>query len=191
MPIRALGQGDRSPSSAVIEDDWTFTMTGLTGFASFTLTNAPAGWWLKSVSIGGTNAADEPVFFAPGDVHQDITVLLAQPGASIRGRVVDDRGQPSGDYRVVAFSSDRRQWFIGSRRVKIAAGPNPDGSFEVAALPPGEYHVTAVDLVDGDAVSGEWQDPLFLDRLLPWARRVAVGDGERQEVELTLVRTGR
>jgi hypothetical protein len=49
----------------------------------------------------------------------------------------------------------------------------------------------AVDGIEGDLESGEWQNPDVLNRLSTSARRVSVGEGQRAAIELRLVRWAR
>ena len=45
-----------------------------------------------------------------------------------------------------------------------------------SCVPAGDYHLAAAD----DVEPGEWFDPSFLQRLLPGAVRVTIGEGERK-----------
>ncbi len=166
----------------------TFKMGGLIGGVRLVLTTAPPGWWLKSAIVGSTDAARDPVTFRTSDdSREDLTIVLADSAATITGGVVDEQGRPADDYWAIVFPVDRDQWFIGSPRVKTA-GPGAGGRFAVTSLPPGEYWVAAVDSIEGDSVSGDWQSPDLLNRLPTGARRVIAGEGQRVSTELRLVR---
>ena len=49
-------------------------------------------------------------------------------------------------------------------------------------LAPGDYYVTAVSARQTPG----WQDPQFLERLIPGAVKVTVGDGEEKTVALKI-----
>jgi hypothetical protein len=182
--------GGRAPL-ARIAGDTTFELRGLAGPTRFTLM-APGPWWLKSVDVGGINAADDPVVFAGrDDSRTDVTVVVSPTSGSIAGRVRDERGESPDDFRVLVFSTSRTRWFGGSRYVRIVAGPELDGGFTLPALVPDDYWVVAVDGIEGDLESGEWQNPDVLNRLSTSARRVSVGEGQRAAIELRLVRWAR
>jgi hypothetical protein len=190
LPSAGIGIIGRVPT-AQIADDGTFELRGLAGPTRFTLM-APGPWWLKSVDVGGINAADDPVVFAGrDDSRTDVTVVVSPTSGSIAGRVRDERGEPPDDFRVLVFSTNRTRWFGGSRYVRIVAGPELDGGFTLPALVPDDYWVVAVDGIEGDLESGEWQNPDVLARLPTSARRVSVGEGQRAAIELRLVRWAR
>jgi hypothetical protein len=150
------------------------------------------GYRLKSFDLGGVNAAEEPVLFeGTKDSRQDVTAVLSSDVATIAGRVTGEDGRDPDDYRVIVFSVDRTRWFTGSAYVEITAGPNVDGGYVVQDLPPGDYWVAAVDAVEGDASSGEWQTPEFLGRLTLPATRVSAGARQRVPADLRLIRRAR
>jgi protocatechuate 3,4-dioxygenase beta subunit len=172
--------------------DGTFEMRGLAGLTRLTVGRAPTGWWLKSVDIGGINAAETPVRFAArDDSRADVTVVFSAAAGTITGRVLDERGEPADDYRVLVFSIDRARWFGKSQYVRITGGPDIDGGFTMRSLPPGDYWITAVDAIDGDGAAGDWQNPDVLNSLVNSARRISVGEGQRASTELRLIRLQR
>jgi hypothetical protein len=180
-PVRGL-----RPDSE-IEPDGTFTMRGLIARSRIALARAPDGWWIKSAMIGGIDAAEDPVSFgAKEDSRDDVTIVLAHSGATIAGRVVDDRKRALDAYSVVVFSTNRNQWFDGSRYVRTA-GPENDGGFRVASLAPGEYYVAATDYLETDPTADGMKTPEALNGLARSAERVSIGEGQRRIVDLRLV----
>lgn len=180
-PVRGL-----SPDSA-IGSDWRFRMIGLLARSRIALARAPEGWWIKSAMIGGVDAAEDPVSFgAKEDSRDDVTIVLADNGATIAGRVVDDRKRALDVFNVVVFATDRTQWYEGSRYVKTA-GPENDGSFRVASLAPGEYYVAATDYLDTDPTAEGMKTTDALNGLARSAERVTIGEGQRRIVDLRLV----
>jgi hypothetical protein len=75
---------------------------------------------------------------------------------------------------VVAFSTDRANWRIGSRR-NLTARPATDGSYELADLPPGEYYLALV--TDLDPV--DWQLPESLESLSQTSVKIRVAEGAK------------
>ena len=73
----------------------------------------------------------------------------------------DRGGRAATDYYILVFSSDRKHWTPGSRRVRMTR-PATDGSFSVKGLPPGEYFLAALT----DLETGEWNDPALLEQLV-------------------------
>ena len=52
--------------------------------------------------------------------------------------------------------------------------PGTDGSYSIKGLPPGEYHLAALP----DLETGEWNDPVLLEQLVPSSAKVTLRDGE-------------
>ena len=84
-------------------------------------------------------------------------------------------------------STNRARWFASSPYIRMTGGPEVDDTFVIASLPPDEYWVAAVDAIDGDDVSGDWQNPDVLDTLIARARRVTLGEGQRAGVDLRMI----
>jgi hypothetical protein len=97
------------------------------------------------------------------DKPTDLTGVLKEPG-----------GRPATDYYILVFSSDRRYWTPGSRRVRMTR-PGTDGSYSVKGLPPGEYYLAA----PADLETGEWNDPVLLEELVRSSARITLRDGEK------------
>jgi hypothetical protein len=176
------------PSVAFMTGD-LFELRGLAGPTRISLSRAPAGYWLKSVEVAGVNAAVTPVSFdGPDDSRADVTVVVSAAGGAVTGRVVDDTGRAVESYRVVVFSRDTDRWFAGSAFVRITGGPEVDGTYTVRSLPPGDYWAVAVDSIEADGGSGDWQNPDVLTRLAPFASRLSVAAGQRVTAALRLLR---
>ena len=109
-------------------------------------------------------------------------MVLTTRGTEVSGSVTDDRGGRLTEYTAVLFSVDRALWYSDSRFLRRAT-PEPDGTFALRGMPPGQYFVAAVDRFP----AGLWQDPAFLDALAPFASRVALTDGERRSVTPRLI----
>jgi len=83
----------------------------------------------------------------------------------------------------VLFPEDAAQWVFPSRRVRMVR-VDQTGVFRAQSLPPGErYLAVAVDYLE----QGEFQDPLFLERMRGRATAFSLTDGENKNVDLTLV----
>ena len=74
-------------------------------------------------------------------------------------------------------------WVFPSRRVRMAR-VDQSGVFRLNALPPGErYLALAVDYLE----QGEFQDPVFLERMKGRATAFTLNEGENKNLDLTLV----
>jgi hypothetical protein len=172
-----------SNSSVGVNPDMTFTAGGLTERQTFRLGAVPEGWFLKSVTHRGVEITDTGYDFKPGERVSGIQILLTRRATTLTGVVQDDRGDPVGDYSVVAFSSDRGKWGYLTRFVR-SARPDQDGRFTIRALPPDDYLVVAVEYLE----SGQEFDPEQLRAWEPMATKVSVEEGGTQSVTLKLAR---
>jgi len=71
-------------------------------------------------------------------------------------------------------------------RAKLASASSTD-RWMVTGLPGGEYYVAAVDWMQGDELSGEWQSPEFLETLAREAAKLTVADDSQAAAKLTLI----
>ena len=184
---------DRAPSNESFlhrwraENDGTFEMTGLNGPRRLRLLAAPPSWTIRRVTADGVEVTDSVLSFGRRqDSIANLEILLTMRSAAVFGNVVDDRGRPVPDYTVVVFGTDPEQWHAESRFVKFTR-PKTDGTFLVRGLPAGEYYVAAVDWMQGDELSGEWQAPEFLESMSRAALRLTLSEGEDTATTPTLI----
>jgi protocatechuate 3,4-dioxygenase beta subunit len=181
-PVVARSRG------AALEGNAGFRMTGLVGPTRFAIGSAPEGWYLKSITIQGSDVTDRPFnFIRRGETVSGAEFVVSTSGASVSGRVVDERDSGVSEYAVAVFPVDREKWFEGSRHLRFARS-GADDSFRVSSLPPGDYWVAAVNVLDGNAAGGEWQNPAVLDALSTRAQRVSLREGEQRSATLRLIR---
>ena len=164
-----------SNTSVGVNPDMSFSASGLTERQTFRLGAVPDGWFLKSVTHRGLDITDAGYEFKPGEKVSGIQILLTRRATTLTGTVQGDRGDPTGDYSVVAFSSDRSKWGYLTRFVR-SARPDQDGRFTIRALPPDDYLVVAVEY---PLESGQEFDPEQLRVWEPVATKVPLGEGER------------
>ncbi|PYR24971.1 MAG: hypothetical protein DMF92_21465, partial [Acidobacteria bacterium] len=108
-------------------------------------------------------------------------VELTNRLTDLSGLVTNGRGAAVKDYSVVVFAQDRDKWTANSRYMRTGR-PDQDGRFKVTGLPPGEYHIVALDYVDMD----QWTEPDYLERVRSKATSVTIGEGERKSVDLKI-----
>jgi hypothetical protein len=198
--LRALAaDGDTAPgngtgpqvSIAAVRRDGTFELQGLAGPTRVVLGSAPPGWWIKSVEVGSIDAARDPVTFKGRvDSRDDVMVVVSSTGATLAGQAVDERSRAITEYWALVFAANPDLWFLGSPYLRVDY-PRADGRFRISALPPGDYWVAAIDSIEGDSVSGDWQDPARLNELVSSAQRIMLRDGAQATIELRVVRVVR
>ena len=170
------------PSPSDMRPDWTFEVRNLSGFRVLQADVASPDWALKRIMLDGRDVTDAVHDFREKDV-EDLELVLTKRAASVGGRVTDRDGRPIGNYSIVVFASDESRWKYPSRFIAMIR-PNQDGGFLVRGLPPEDYLVVAVPPVQGTM----WQDPEFLATLRGRATAVTLAEGEKQTLDLKLLR---
>ena len=172
--------------AAPLKEDGTFELTGLAGAVRLVV-HAPAGWWLKSVrGLGARTAADAIEAMGAGE---EVTLVVANTAATVRGRVLDDVREPG--RIVLLFAADEARRYSRSPYIKTV-NPDSAGRFAVMSVPPGDYFVAAVvqDMRD-QSIGDWWTDPDILLAFVPVASRIKVAEGEEVTTDLRLMRVPR
>jgi hypothetical protein len=184
---------DREPTvlrtSFTRERDGTFRMTGIFGLSRLRAPRMPGceTCYLKSVRINGVDAADTPFDFGlSGGTYRGAEVVISDAGATIEGRVDDEREARAAFLMVVLPASNALR-YRDSRFVKQAMKLR-DGRFEAAGLPPGEYIAVATNATDGGGLSLDPNDPDLSALLVSRGTRLTVLERERASVKLRLLR---
>jgi hypothetical protein len=136
---------------------------------------------VKAVLHEGRDITDTPLELKGGEVLSDVEVIVTDRVSTVAGSVLDDRNRPVGDATVLVFSTDRTKWLDDLRGVR-AVRPDQNGQFEVKGLPPGGYVAVAMAYVE----SGLWNDPEYLETVLPLGQELTVSEAGRHTVTLNL-----
>lgn len=138
-------------------------------------------WKLRSAMVDGRDLLDGPIEPVPGASITGVRLTLSDKRTQIAGSLQTASGQPTADYYVIAFSTDRSHWRAGSRRL-LSSRPATDGRFVFDDLPAGEYFIAA--LTDVDPL--EWQSAMFLEQVAPAAVTVSVAEGQKTVQDLRI-----
>lgn len=171
-----VGPGMTSVPPVVLNDDGTFEIKGV-GPSLYTMTvqlppEYGTVWKLRSAVVDGRDLLDTP-FQGPVSLR-DVTLTLSDKRTQVTGTMRTASGQAAGDYYVVAFSTERANWRVGSRR-NMTARPATNGTFEFADLPPGDYYLAV--LTDLDPL--DWQLPESLETLSQAGVRIRIAEGAK------------
>jgi hypothetical protein len=134
----------------------------------------PAGWAIAEVRMSGADVADLPIDLYSGDRHADVEIVLTGEETELAGTLTDAAGQPRFDVTLVAFATDSRYWWTGTRRIRLAR-PDTGGYYVMRGLPAGEYLLVAVS----GALPVEPADPQWLGSLSAGALTVQLPPGGR------------
>jgi protocatechuate 3,4-dioxygenase beta subunit len=174
VPARVIGS---------TQPDGTFIFDGI-GPGKWRVTAAalPTGWSLRSAVVAGRDTLDVPLDVRPGQPIANLTVTMTNRPTELTGTVSDAAGQPTSQYSMVGFSTDRSLWLTAPRRVSGAARLSSDGRYRITGLPPGDYYLAAL----GDFDPAQLGDPSFLESLVSSAVKVTLGEGERKVQDFTV-----
>ena len=116
-----------------------------------------------------------------GSEAATVQVVLTNRISELSG-AVKANGQPVTSASVVLFPEDAAQWVFPSRRVRMVRVDQTASSARDRSA--GErYLAVAVDYLE----QGEFQDPVFLERMRGRATAFSLTDGENKNLDLTLV----
>jgi hypothetical protein len=159
----------------------TFELSGLIGAQVLRVDRLPDGWVVKAIRANGRDITDTPLEFR-GSETATVQVVLTNRISQVSG-AVKANGQPVTPASVVLFPEDAAQWVFPSRRVRTVR-VDQNGVFRAGSVPPGErYLAVAVDYLE----QGEFQDPVFLERMRGRATAFSLTEGENKNLDLTLV----
>lgn len=161
-----------SQDNGRVKDDGTFEVTEVIGAHRISVNPLGPGWAVKAIEYDGKDYADVPIDVRAGQRLENVTIVVSNKFAAVRGTLQEEDGKPSAGM-VILFPEDPAKWAEGSRLVKTAR-PDSAGTFELRIVPAGDYLIAAVDY----AAPGAWDDPEFLQALRDKATKVTVRDGE-------------
>jgi hypothetical protein len=139
--------------------------------------DAPDGWAVKSVTLGGFDASDLAIDIA-GEQGVAVTVVLTDRLTDVSGTVAgaDDDGA-----HVVVFPADSGNW---TRRRVRSAQTDARGRFRIVGLPPAErYLAVAVRELD----EGQEADPEFLQQVQAAAAAFDLAADEKKVLDLKVL----
>jgi hypothetical protein len=177
--IGTTGQVTVGTTAAQVAPDGAFTIASVSpGRYRINVTLPNAGTWAyRSTAVAGQDTRDAPIDFRAS--MSDVVVTFTDRPSDLSGRVLAPSGAPPPDCYVILYSVDRAAWYPQSRRI-LASRPASDGSYLMRNVVPGEYFLVAVE----DVETSEWFDPEFLQRFLPMATKITIGEGEKKVQDL-------
>jgi hypothetical protein len=175
----------QSSDGGRVNAEGRFTFTGVTPDAYQFLTQwtnpaATGKWTIKASVANGRESFDAPLRVNAGETLE-WTITYTDAPSILAGEFQDRSGRAAPEYFILVFSTDRKYWTPGSRRIRMMR-PGTDGTFTTKGLAPGEYFLAALT----DLETGEWNDPALLDSLVKSSVKVTLRDGETTRQDLRI-----
>jgi hypothetical protein len=144
------------------------------------LDGLPEGWAVKQILVSDVDMVDDVIELSPGE-QRIALIILTDRLTDVSGVVTSN--DKTGATSVVVFPENSAKWIPRSRYVRrVEADPN--GSFRIRGLPPGEQYLAfATDYLD----DGEHLDPEFLTEIRNVAVPFTVDDADQRSLELKVV----
>lgn len=179
--INGMGMPGGVRPRQVVNDDWTFAITGIVGAARLRVT-LPEGWAVKAMTHGDRDIATVPVELKGGESLTGVRIVVTDRVGTLSGALVDEAATPVADGTIVMFSADTAKWFEASPFVR-AVRPDQKGQYRISGILPGDYLAVAPDYVE----QGMWNDREYLESVRPHAQRVRIEEGKAHVLSLPLV----
>jgi hypothetical protein len=171
--------GPTMPSSGRVDESGAFVLKKVASTKyRVSVSNLPAGSYLKSVLWNGREKLGEVLDFSAG-VGGDLQVILGTDGGAFDAKVTRDE-KPVSDATVVLLPED-----AGRRTRETTRSASTDGAGHAAFkdVPPGNYLAFAWENVE----EGDWFDPAFVKAAANDATRVTIGPKENQHADLRAI----
>jgi hypothetical protein len=141
------------------------------------------GWTFHSAMFKGTDISDAPLDLRGPDVT-DVVLTFTDRPSSLAGSVRSSTGALDTSALVLAFPVEAASPdFTGGLRRMRSARVSRTGSYQLSALPPGDYFVIAV----ADEAAAEFPSLAFVRTLIRRAARVTIADAESRAQDLITV----
>jgi protocatechuate 3,4-dioxygenase beta subunit len=141
--------------------------------------NAPGGWDVRSIMVGGVDASDTPVDLEDKDLAGAV-VTFTDKISALSGAVKGTQGAVDNAAAVVIFPTDNRTWtYNNPRRVRMTRA-SKSGTYTFNGLPDGDYFLIAIP----EEVASDWQDPRFLEAFSREATRISMVEGDKRTQDL-------
>src|SRR4029450_3120387 len=127
---------------ATMDDEFRFYGSDVFGALLVRVTELPAGWAVKAITLAGTDITDVPTVFKTEHDGQVHIVLTSKP-STLEGTVRGEGTSPPGEATVYVFGEDRDGWRMASPRTH-KSDADANGKFSVGGLAAGRYYAVAV-----------------------------------------------
>lgn len=161
-------------------EDGSFTLQGVTpGDFRVTLSNLPAGGYIKSMRLGNADVLNDGLHLT-GPPQSQLEIVIGSNAGTITGTVTDSLQKALPGRTVVLVPDVRLRQ--RSDLFKVATA-DAAGRFEIKGITPGEYKLFAWDTVE----PGAWQDPAFIAGYETAGRPTHIYEGTGENIQLQVI----
>jgi hypothetical protein len=176
----ALEQGLGGTPQSRVDKDGNFALDGIPAGLHFIRPQSQTrGWMLRSVTLNGRDITDTPLELRSGQRLAGVVVAFTDRVTQLSGVVSNTQGAAATEFTVLVFPTDTSLWRAQARQI-MTARPDQTGKYTIRGLPPGSYHVAAVD----PSEQGEWFEASYLEQQRPGASQITIGDGDNKTLDL-------
>jgi hypothetical protein len=141
----------------------------------------PQGYYLKSARLGGGEVLDTGLTIDSATSASRLDILLASPGGSLSGLVLNDDAPAQATVCLVPDSPRRDR-----RDLYLRAPTRPDGTYSLTGIAPGDYKLFAFEDADLRTVF----NPTLLGAYEAKGKSVHIDEGRSDSVRLDVIPAG-
>ena len=135
-------------------------------------------YYVKSIRLGDQDLLNEKLRLQ-SQPQDPLTIVIGTRPATLQGRVLDDRQQPSTGSTVVLVHDGELRYHVQER----ATTSDASGRFEFENLAPGNYKVFAWTNVD----RGAWHDPEYMRNFESFGIPLRIEEGGRDLLDVRAI----
>jgi protocatechuate 3,4-dioxygenase beta subunit len=178
-----------SPRAVTVDKSGVFSIPSITpglyrlsGSIQINSPTAPP-FMVRTAMLDGRDVYDQSFEVFVGRNHQDAVITLTDRVPELTGTITDASGNPVAGLNILLFPTDRAAWSTSSRRMRGPVRTQPDGTYRISGIRPGEYHLGVVLSLE----PGDWGDPAFMEQVAAASLKLVFAEGEKKVQNL---RTG-
>ena len=165
-----------APRNVFLGNQREFVLTNVFGKRRLELSNLPRGWYLNSIRYHGKEIIDTALDFKNSKDPSTLELIVSSRGATISGRVVDERGAGT---RVYTLPVDPRRRSFSDL---VSTSVTTKGTYLLGPLRAGDYLIVALP----SATNVDPRDRQGVAELFANAQRVTLADIGEITMDLTV-----
>jgi hypothetical protein len=170
--------------SGTVEADGTFRITGLAASKyRMEIAPLPENAYVQSIKLDGAALADQELDLSRGVRGSHLKIIVSRKGAEIAGNIVDKDGKRVDNAFGVVLLAENGKEISADLRSQHIARVEPEGHYVLHGVPPGKYHLLAVEAFRFAGQSGD-ED---LKKIVSKGEEITVKEGDRISRDLKML----